>query len=87
MFNLPASNTPKFYLYTLYVVIVTLDLFWDVELLELESEDKLQPVSQQTDFFPSHKPLDPMMDLYNGQTFDLKKRVDIWMRMDVIPIE
>ena len=36
---------------------------------------------------PSHKPLDPMMDLYDGHTFDLKTRVDTWMRMDVIPEE
>ena len=37
-------------------------------------------------FVPSHKPLDPMMDLYEGHTFDLKTRVDILMRMDVIPV-
>ena len=36
---------------------------------------------------PFHKPLDPMMDLYDGQKIDLKTRVDIWMRMDVIPVE
>ena len=36
---------------------------------------------------PYHKPLDPMMDLYDGQTFDLKITVDILMRMDVIPVE
>ena len=35
---------------------------------------------------PSHKPLDPKMDLYDGQNIDLKTRVDIWMRMDVIPV-
>ena len=32
-----------------------------------------------------HKPLDTMMDLYYDHTFDLKTRVDVWMRMDVIP--
>ena len=36
---------------------------------------------------PYHKPLHPMMDLYDGQKIDLKKMVDIWMRMDVIPVE
>ena len=36
---------------------------------------------------PSHKPLDTMMYIYDGQTFDLKTRVDIWMRMDVISVE
>ena len=29
----------------------------------------------------------PVKDLYYGQTYDLKKRVDIWMRMDVVPVE
>ena len=36
---------------------------------------------------PYHKPLDPIMDLYDGQKIDLKTRVDIWMSMDVIPVE
>ena len=36
---------------------------------------------------PYHKPLDPIMDLYDGQTFDLKTRVDIWTRMHVISVE
>ena len=35
---------------------------------------------------PSHEPLDPKMDLYDGQNIDLETRVDIWMRMDVIPV-
>ena len=36
---------------------------------------------------PSHKPLDPMMYLYDGQTFDLKIMVDIWMRIDMNTVE
>ena len=28
-----------------------------------------------------------MMNLYDGQKIDLKIRVDIWMWMDVIPVE
>ena len=36
---------------------------------------------------PSHKPLDPMIDLYAGQKIDLKTRVDMWVRMDVIQVE
>ena len=35
---------------------------------------------------PSHKPLDPMMDIYDGHTIDLETRVDIWMKMDVIQV-
>ena len=36
---------------------------------------------------PPHKPPDPVKDIYDGQTYDLKKMVDIWMRMDVVPVE
>ena len=28
-----------------------------------------------------------MKDLYDGHTYDLKTRVDIWTRMDVFPVE
>ena len=28
-----------------------------------------------------------MKDLYDGQTYDLKKRIDIWTRVDVVPVE
>ena len=33
------------------------------------------------------KPPDPVKDLYDGQIYDLKTRVDIWTRMDVVPVE
>ena len=33
------------------------------------------------------KPPDPVKDLYEGQTYDLKTRVDIWTRMDEVPVE
>ena len=33
------------------------------------------------------KPPSPVKDLYDGQTYDLKTRVDIWTRMDVVPVE
>ena len=36
---------------------------------------------------PPRKPPDPVKDLYDGQTDDLKTRVDIWTRMDVVPAE
>ena len=38
-------------------------------------------------FVTSRKPLDHMMDIYGGQAFDLKTRVDIWIRMDMILLE
>ena len=28
-----------------------------------------------------------MKDLYDGQTYDLKTTVNIWMRMDIFPME
>ena len=36
---------------------------------------------------PPCKPPDTMKYLYGGQTYDLKKRVDIWTSMDVVPVE
>ena len=36
---------------------------------------------------PLRKPPDPVNYLYYGHTYDLKTRVDIWTRMDVVPVE
>ena len=36
---------------------------------------------------PPRKPPDPMKDLYDGQTYNLKTRVDIWTSMDIVPVE
>ena len=36
---------------------------------------------------PSRKPPDPVKDIYYGQTYDLKKRVDIWTRIDIVTVE
>ena len=36
---------------------------------------------------PPRKPPDPVNDLYDSQTYDLKKRVGIWTRMDVVPVK
>ena len=36
---------------------------------------------------PPRKPPDPVKDIYDGQTYELKTRVDIWKRMDVVPVE
>ena len=36
---------------------------------------------------PPCKTPDPVKDLYDGQTYDLKTWVDIWTRMDVVPVE
>ena len=37
--------------------------------------------------FPPRKPPDPVKDLYDGQNYDPKTRVDIWTRMDIVPVE
>ena len=36
---------------------------------------------------PPRKPPDPVKDLYDSQIYYLKTRVDIWTRMDVVPVE
>ena len=36
---------------------------------------------------PPRKPPDHVKDIYDGQTYDLKTRVDILTRMDVFPVE
>ena len=36
---------------------------------------------------PTRKPPDPVKDLYDSHTYDLKTRVDIWTSMDVVPVE
>ena len=36
---------------------------------------------------PSRKPPDPVKDFYEGQIYDLKTRVDIWTRMDVVTVK
>ena len=36
---------------------------------------------------PTCKPPDPVKDIFDGQTYDLKTRVDIWTRMDVVTVE
>ena len=36
---------------------------------------------------PPRKPPDPVKDLYDGQTYNLKTRLDIWTRMEVVPVE
>ena len=73
LFNFNASNIPNCYFFTMYVVSVS-------RKISIQCHSKLIMV-------PYHKPLDPMMDIYGGQTIDLKKRVYIWMRMDVVLVE
>ena len=36
---------------------------------------------------PPRKPPNPVKDIYDGQTYELKTTVEIWMRMDVVPVE
>ena len=36
---------------------------------------------------PPSKPPDIVKYLYDGQTYDLKTRVDIWTSIDVVPVE
>ena len=36
---------------------------------------------------PPCKPSDHVKDIYDGQDYDLKTRVNIWTRMDAVPVE
>ena len=35
---------------------------------------------------PPRKPPDPVKDLYDSHIYDLKTRVGIWTRMDLVPV-
>ena len=35
---------------------------------------------------PPRKPPNPVKDIYDGQTYELKTRVYIWTRMDIVPV-
>ena len=56
--------------------------FWRWNLRTRSSQCHNNPV-----LFPNSKPPDPVKDLYEGQNYDLKTRVDIWTRMDVVTVE
>ena len=68
-------------------------LMWPWILLERESCQRwsLSTSSSQSHnnpvLVPPRKPSEPVKDIYDGQTYDLKTRVDIWTRMDVFPVE
>ena len=53
----------------------------------MESDDKLRQCHNNPVLVPPRKPPNPVKDLYNGPIYDLKTRVDIWKRMDVVPVE
>ena len=55
---------------------------WRWNLITSSSQCHNNPV-----LVPPRKPPDPVKDLYEGQIYDLKTRVDIWTRMDVVPVE
>ena len=38
-------------------------------------------------FVPTRKPPNHVKDIYDGQTYELKTGMDIWERMDVVPVE
>ena len=88
LFNSYAPNIPTWYFFSLNIFSVALDLAWEGKILELESENtRSNQCHGKLIFLPPHKPLDHMMDLYEGQKIDLKTRGDIWIWMDEIPVE
>ena len=55
---------------------------WRCNLTTSSSQCHNNPV-----LVPHCKPPDPVKDLYDGQIYHLKTRVDIWTRMNVVPVE
>ena len=55
---------------------------WIWNLMTISNQCHNNPV-----LVPPRKPPDPVKDLYDGQIYDLKTRVDIWTRMDVVPVK
>ena len=55
---------------------------WRWDLRKISSQCQNKPV-----LVPTHKPPNPVRDIYDGKTYDLKKRVGIWTRMDVVTVE
>ena len=58
------------------------DISWSWILRTISSQCHSNPV-----LVPPLKPPDNANYLYDGNNYDLKKRVDIWMSMDVVPVE
>ena len=56
--------------------------FWIWNIKTSSSQCHSNPV-----LAPPHKPPNPVKDIYDSQTYDLKTRVDIWTRMDVVPVD
>ena len=56
--------------------------YWRFILRKRSSQCHSNPV-----LVPHQKPSNTVKGIYDGWTFDLKKSVDIWTRMDVVPVE
>ena len=55
--------------------------------MESEYEEFTSQCHNNPVLVPLHKSTDPMRDIYYSQVFDLKKRVDIWLSINVVPVE
>ena len=66
---------------------------WPWILLEMESCLRWNMRTSSSQYHnnpvlvPPCKPPNNVKDIYDGQTYDLKIRVDIWKRMDVVLVE
>ena len=63
-------------------ILLEREIFWRWSLITSSSHCHNNPV-----LVPPCNPPDPVKDIYDGQTYDLKTRVDIWTRMYVVPVE
>ena len=63
-------------------ILIERESSWSWSLRKRYIQCHINPV-----LIPPRKPPDPAMYLYNGHTYDLETRVDIWTMIDVVPVE
>ena len=79
------SPTDIFYYFMMLVwpcILLDRDSCWRCNLRTSSSQCHNNPV-----LVPPCKPPNPVKDLYDGQIYDLKTRVDIWTMLDVVPVD
>ena len=63
-------------------ILLEREICWRWSLRKSSNQCHNKPV-----LAPSRKPPDPVKDLYDGQTYELETRLDLWTSMDVVPVE
>ena len=79
------SPNAIFHSFMIYVwpwVLLERGICWVWILRKISSQCHSNPV-----LVTPRKPPDHLKDIYDDHNYDLKTRVDIWTRMDVVPVE